>query len=127
MVHHFDKVKLSRQEYRDIFNNLDMGNFAINHQENGVFIVRNETQETVLLHFYPGMDDVEGSFCNEDDTYYQNGPIEDSELKDFEDMTGTMVLINPMQVQLFLNEVIRMQKEYYAEEKENEEDGQTIH
>jgi hypothetical protein len=105
--------ELTHGEYKDTFDSLKIELFEVAKTEQGIFISRKTSNEIIFLHFYPYQDIMNYSGQNEKDTYYQTGDILEEEYKAFEELNTRITLNDPTAVQVFLNEVIRLQKEYY--------------
>lgn len=109
--------ELTYQEYNDTYNAIKTELFEVARTEDGIFTSRKGTKEIVLAHFYVNKDAINYWGANEKDTYYQLDDIPENEYKAFEDLNTRITLSDPMAVQIFMNEVIRLQNEYYAKEE----------
>lgn len=65
------------------------------------------------MHFLPHNDIILYGCRNMRDTYYQVGPLLKEEQKRQDEMPRKIVLENMDQIQIFFNEISRLQKEYY--------------
>lgn len=111
-------LELTKEEYYTVFECLRKGHFKSRTTDRDIYTYRESTNELVFMHFLPYSDIVMYDSDNETDTYYQVGPLKEEEQKRPEEMPRKIILENMDQVQIFLNEVSRLQKEYYDNSEE---------
>ena len=107
-------VELFKDEYETTVSCLKNGLFKVtrDNEAGKIIVYRKDSSQPILIHFFPHSDTINYNKENEEHTYYQTGDIFSDEYKEPEELPRKIVLEDQETVQKFLNEVIRLQKEY---------------